>query len=206
MGRSKRTQPVINKQLDLQDLERILRSNKNREVKLREISQLNNGNRKIGTLQAKNIYENYLRQQNKTLNIEDMINRLDPNTKKMFNDIKGKMDPQQFQGFLTNIYDKLKEPEELEKFLSSNFKDTVGEVQQEAEILKKEIRDGAGPSDPLPEEEPVEEINMDEPVHPEMIMDMDGNVVDETTDIKDSDLPTLSKDEYNFLSNMMKKK
>lgn len=196
----------MNKQLDMVTLNAILSSNKLREVKLREISQLQNGNKKIGTLQAKQIFENYQRQQGRMGNLEQLIQTLDPDTKKMFQDIQNNMEPNQFQQFLSTIHNKLKDPEELTRFLSSQFGKEVQEVQEETKILKE---NRAGPSSQSLPDKINEEIMLDklnEPVAEEMIMDIDGNVLDEATDIKESDLPTLTKDEFNFLSSMMKKK
>ena len=197
MGRSKRNQPLMNKQFDVMMMQDILSSNKSRETKMRELSQLYNGNKRVGTMQAKQIFENYQRQQNKMGNLDALINSLDPNTKKMFQDIQNNMDPNQFQNFLTTIHDKLKDPEELTRFLSTQFKQEVKEVQEEAELIKDNKS-----KDSIIKDNP----SLNEPVAEEMIMDMDGNVVDEATDIKESDLPSLSKDEYDFLNSMMRKK
>ena len=58
MGRSKCNKNFNS--IDIKNLEKILSSSKSKEVKLREISQLKNGNSKLGTSYAKQMYENYI--------------------------------------------------------------------------------------------------------------------------------------------------
>lgn len=184
MGRSKRT-PLISKQLDTQELEKILQSTAPREVKLRKISQLNNGNKKVGTLQAKSILENY--QKNP---LQNMINNLDPQTKGMFHDIQEKMGKEEFTEFLHTLQSKIKDPNELNNLLES-----VKEQIKEEDI--------AGPSQP--EIKPEIKEQLDEQNLGDLVMDANGNEVDEELDITEADLPILEKKEFDFISSLMKK-
>ena len=97
MGRSKKgTQ--LGKGVDLGQVESILSSSSPREVKLRKLSQIQNGNRKLGTMQAKIMLDNFNNKKDSTF-MDNMLSSLDDNTRKTLEDLKKDMDSDELKQF-----------------------------------------------------------------------------------------------------------
>lgn len=152
MARGTSTKTKMSKTLDTKQAERILMSNKPRDVKLRELSQLQNGRMKLGTMQAKNMLDNYNSRKDTNF-MQNLMQNLDPETRRMVDQVRTSMSE-----------------EEREKF------DTMS-----AENVQEFIKNNPEPVPVGVEEKEVEE------------------------EIKEEDLPTMSKDEFNLLNRMLKK-
>ena len=157
MGRGQKS---FQKTLNFEQVERILSSSKSKELKLRELSQLQNGRMKLGTMQAKSIYENYS-QRTKTNFMKTIMDRMEPEMKKMFDKLRDEMPSEEREKF-----DNMSrgECEEFIKSINSMLPDEP-EPTTESEVIES--------SESIPEMKPEE-------------------------------LPTLSRDEYNLLNNMLK--
>ena len=173
MGRGQKSKSiqVDSKTLDAVKAEKILSSTVPREVKMRQLCQLQNGNRKLGTLQAKEMLDNYNSRPKSFM--QNFINNLDPQTREMIDQLKQTMTPEQLAGF--NNMSK----EAVENMINN---------------IEKQEESVAGPSEPIKEELKEQEFTM-----------KDGNlecVEEDGLEIKESDLPKLSEQEFNFLNKL----
>jgi hypothetical protein len=199
MGRSKRSTKV-NNQLDLMTAERILSSNKPRETKLRELSQLQNGNRKLGTLQAKAMFDNYNRRTASTF-MDNIMNTIDPNTRQTLEKLKKDMSTEELKEFNNmsrdQFMDLMKSFQEAQNTLQESLPEAMKDAKEKFEENQASSSNGMrGPDITFPEE--VEKKGMAGPN-----LDIDEEPIEE---IKVEELPTLQKDEYEFLNKMINNK
>lgn len=180
MGRGQKSKSiqVDSKTLDAVKAEKILSSNVPREVKMRQLCQLQNGNRKLGTLQAKEMLDNYNSRPKSFM--QNFINNLDPQTREMIDQLKQTMTPEQLAGF--NNMSK----EAVENMINNIEKQTPKEEPV------------AGPSEPIEEELKEQEFTMKDG----NLECVDDGKEDDGLEIKESDLPKLSEQEFNFLNKL----